>query len=79
MGPHVLENVAVAALRPALVASARCVASQGPMLAFAARFTSGWVPVGVDCDTPEGLREWLLQERSRAEAIREGSRHRPAR
>jgi len=31
---------------------------------------------GVDCDTPEGLKEWLLQERSRQEAIRDGSRHR---
>jgi len=30
---------------------------------------------GVDCDTPEGLREWVLQERSRAEAARDGSRH----
>ncbi len=30
---------------------------------------------GVDCDTPEGLKEWVLQERSRAEAVREGSRH----
>src|SRR6266853_587306 len=33
---------------------------------------------GVDCDTPEGLKEWLLQERSRQEAIRDGSRRRPA-
>lgn len=32
---------------------------------------------GVDCDTPEGLKEWLLQERSRQEAIRDGSRRRP--
>lgn len=24
---------------------------------------------GVDCDTPEGLREWLLLERTRAEAV----------
>lgn len=31
---------------------------------------------GADCDTPQGLKEWLLQERSREEAIREGSRHR---
>lgn len=30
---------------------------------------------GVDCDTPEGLKEWLLQERSREEALRDGSRH----
>ncbi len=30
---------------------------------------------GVDCDTPEGLKEWLLLERSREEALREGSRH----
>jgi hypothetical protein len=30
---------------------------------------------GVDCDTPEGLKEWLLLERSREEAVREGSRH----
>jgi len=29
---------------------------------------------GVDCDTPEGLKEWLLQERSREEAVRAGSR-----
>ena len=29
---------------------------------------------GVDCDTPEGLKEWLLLERSREEAVREGSR-----
>jgi hypothetical protein len=26
---------------------------------------------GVDCDTPEGLKEWLLQERTRQEAIRD--------
>jgi len=32
---------------------------------------------GVDCDTPEGLREWLLQERTRREAVNEGSRRRP--
>jgi hypothetical protein len=31
---------------------------------------------GVDCDTPAGLKEWVLQERSRQEAIRDGSRHR---
>jgi hypothetical protein len=30
---------------------------------------------GEDCDTPEGLKEWLLLERSREEAVREGSRH----
>jgi hypothetical protein len=24
---------------------------------------------GVDCDSPEGLQEWLLLERSRAEAV----------
>ena len=30
---------------------------------------------GVDCDTPAGLNEWLLQERSRQEAVRDGSRH----
>ena len=29
---------------------------------------------GVDCETPQGLREWELQERSRAQAMREGSR-----
>jgi len=29
---------------------------------------------GVDCDTPEGLKEWLLQERSRQEAIRDRRR-----
>ena len=31
---------------------------------------------GIDCETEAGLREWRLQERSRAEAVREGSRHR---
>ena len=31
---------------------------------------------GVDCDTPEGLKEWVLQERSRQEAIHDGSRRR---
>jgi hypothetical protein len=31
---------------------------------------------GVDCDTPEGLKEWQLLERSRREAIKDGSRHR---
>jgi hypothetical protein len=30
---------------------------------------------GVDCDKPEGLNEWLLQGRSREEAVRDGSRH----
>jgi hypothetical protein len=30
---------------------------------------------GVDCETSEGLKEWLLYERSRDEAIRDGSRH----
>ncbi len=30
---------------------------------------------GVDCDTPGGLKEWLLLGRSRDEAVREGSRH----
>jgi hypothetical protein len=30
---------------------------------------------GVDCDTAEGLKEWLLLERSRKEAVRDGSRH----
>jgi len=30
---------------------------------------------GVDCESAEGLKEWLLQERSRDEAVREGSRH----
>jgi hypothetical protein len=30
---------------------------------------------GVDCDTAEGLKEWQLLERSRGEAIQEGSRH----
>jgi hypothetical protein len=32
---------------------------------------------GVDCNTPEGLKEWLLLDRSREEAVREGSRHLP--
>jgi hypothetical protein len=31
---------------------------------------------GVDCSTPEGLKEWELLERSREEAVKEGSRHR---
>jgi len=30
---------------------------------------------GVDCDSPEGLREWELQDRSRQEAVQQGSRH----
>ena len=30
---------------------------------------------GVDCDTPQGLQEWLLQDRSREEAVSEGARH----
>lgn len=29
---------------------------------------------GVDCDTPQGLREWELLERSREQAVRDGSR-----
>ena len=33
---------------------------------------------GVDCDSPAGLKEWLLHERPRAEAVRDGSRIRPA-
>lgn len=34
---------------------------------------------GIDCVTPEGLKEWELVERSREEAIKEGSRNlRPA-
>jgi hypothetical protein len=28
----------------------------------------------VDCDKPEGLQEWLLQERSRQEAVSDGAR-----
>ena len=32
---------------------------------------------GVDCDTARGLREWELLERSRQEAVRQGSRHLP--
>ena len=32
---------------------------------------------GVDCDTPTGLNEWLLLERSRKDALRDGSRHLP--
>ena len=30
---------------------------------------------GVDCETAQGLKEWLLLDRSRKEAVREGSRH----
>ena len=33
---------------------------------------------GADCDTPEGLKEWELQERTRQEAIRDGSHRRRA-
>ena len=29
---------------------------------------------GVDCDTPQGLQEWVLLERSRSEAVKDGSR-----
>jgi hypothetical protein len=32
---------------------------------------------GVDCHTAEGLKQWELEERSRAEAVRDGSRRRP--
>jgi hypothetical protein len=31
---------------------------------------------GVDCETAQGLQEWLLLDRSRNEAVRDGSRHR---
>jgi hypothetical protein len=31
--------------------------------------------LGVDCKTGQGLKEWLLLDRSRNEAVREGSRH----
>lgn len=34
---------------------------------------------GVDCETPAGLQEWQLQERSRAQAVKEGSRRIPNR
>ncbi len=30
---------------------------------------------GVDCESAKGLREWELLERSRQEAVRDGSRH----
>ena len=30
---------------------------------------------GVDCDTAKGLREWELLDRSRREAVQDGSRH----
>ena len=30
---------------------------------------------GLDCETRQGLKEWLLLERSREEAVRDGSRH----
>ena len=33
---------------------------------------------GVDCVTPQGLQEWELLERSRAQAVGEGARRRPA-
>jgi hypothetical protein len=33
---------------------------------------------GVDCDTREGLKEWQLLERTRREAIQDGSRRRAA-
>jgi hypothetical protein len=32
---------------------------------------------GTDCRSEAGLREWELLERSRAEAVREGSRRKP--
>jgi hypothetical protein len=32
---------------------------------------------GVDCESAEGLKEWLLLERSRREAVRDRSRSRP--
>ncbi len=31
---------------------------------------------GVDCGSASGLKEWVLLERSRAEAVQEGSRRR---
>ena len=31
---------------------------------------------GVNCNTQEGLKEWVLQERTRQEAIHDGSRRR---
>jgi len=31
---------------------------------------------GVDCETPQGIKEWEMLERSRAEAVRDGSRRR---
>ncbi len=31
--------------------------------------------LGVDCKSGQGLKEWLLLDRSRNEAVREGSRH----
>jgi hypothetical protein len=30
---------------------------------------------GVDCDSPKGQEEWLLQDRSREDAVRDGSRY----
>jgi len=30
---------------------------------------------GIDCESAKGLREWELLERSRQEAVRDGSRH----
>ncbi len=30
---------------------------------------------GVNCETTQGLKEWLLLDRSRKEAVLEGSRH----
>ena len=31
--------------------------------------------LGMDCKSGQGLKEWLLLDRSRNEAVREGSRH----
>ena len=33
---------------------------------------------GVDCDSAAGVKEWVLQERPRAEAVRDGSRVKPS-
>ena len=30
---------------------------------------------GIDCESAKGLREWELLERSRQDAVRDGSRH----
>ena len=78
---HASATAALAAI--ALLASAPLSAQQNPSAAKAAEKDQQVKRAqercsmnhGVNCDTPEGLQEWLLQDRSREEAVSEGSRH----